>query len=106
MGPQGGVLDVGLRLEDTASGGGPSRQAVVTVADNGSGMDERTLSKIFEPFFTTKAVGKGTGMGLSVVHGIVSKWGGAIAVESRIGHGSTFTIRLPLHEAATAGDAA
>lgn len=106
MGPQGGVLDVGLRLEDTASGGGPSRQAVVTVADNGSGMDERTLSKIFEPFFTTKAVGKGTGMGLSVVHGIVSKWGGAIAVESRIGHGSTFTIRLPLHEVATAGDAA
>ncbi len=65
------------------------------VADNGTGMDESTKSKIFEPFFTTKPAGKGTGLGLSIVYGIVQQSGGYVAVNSRAGEGSKFTIFLP-----------
>jgi signal transduction histidine kinase len=59
-------------------------------------MDERVRRQIFLPFFTTKEVGQGTGLGLSVVHGIVSAHGGIIDVWSRPGEGSRFTVRLPL----------
>jgi CheY-like chemotaxis protein len=76
----------------------PGPLAHLWVRDNGSGMDEATLARIFDPFFTTKPVGQGTGLGLSVVHGIVRAHEGAITVDSAPGGGSTFHLYLPSPE--------
>jgi PAS domain S-box-containing protein len=74
----------------------------LAVRDKGSGIAAAVLERIFDPFFTTKEVGVGTGLGLSLVHGIVTDLGGGIDVESRVGEGSTFTVFLPLHNGVAA----
>ena len=98
----GGVLRIALRTErlDAARsatiGTLPSGDYIVlVVADNGSGIPSEILERIFDPFFTTKEVGVGTGLGLSLVHGIVSNLGGAIDVATAAGKGTTFTVYFP-----------
>ncbi len=97
--PKGGRLLIST-AEVPASGAGRRRYATMTVKDTGQGMDEQVLKQLFEPFFTTKEVGKGTGLGLATVHGIVHQSGGRIEVESAPGAGSTFRVYLPLTESA------
>jgi signal transduction histidine kinase len=85
--PQGGRLEIRTWTENN--------QVAVAFSDEGVGIAPEHLRRIFDPFFTTKSPGKGTGLGLSVSYGIVQRHGGHIDVESRVGRGSTFTIRLP-----------
>jgi two-component system, sporulation sensor kinase E len=86
--PEGGRLRLSLTRE--------GNHVCLGVSDTGHGMPEEIRSKVFEPFFTTKDFGKGTGLGLTVVKGIVEEHGGTIAVESVVDKGTTFWIRLPL----------
>jgi two-component system, NtrC family, sensor kinase len=76
----------------------PARAVILEVADNGPGIPPELVDRIFEPFFTTKEEGKGVGLGLAVVYGIVEAHGGDIDVESRMGEGSLFRVVLPIHQ--------
>lgn len=99
--PGGGRLSIELTtssVEDTST---PGEHIVIEVSDTGSGMDEEVQKRIFEPFFTTKPEGRGTGLGLAVVFGIVNQHEGFIRVTSRLGEGTRFTIYLPQATSAT-----
>ena len=99
--PSGGMLrietdNVSIGEEEMSERGVAERDFVrVRIADDGAGMDAETLSRLFEPFFTTKELGKGSGLGLSTVYGIIRQSGGFITVESAVGEGSRFDIFLP-----------
>jgi two-component system, NtrC family, sensor kinase len=98
--PSGGRLRVAVEAEGGERGG--RRLASVSVTDTGQGIAPEDLTKIFDPFYTTKEVGQGTGLGLSVARRIVEEHGGVIEAANNAEGGATFTILLPLHEAATA----
>jgi signal transduction histidine kinase len=88
----GGVLKVQLKTSESSD-----KQFVdILISDTGSGIEKSIIDRIYEPFFTTKEVGKGSGMGLSVAHGVISGLGGELNVESTVGEGTTFFVRLPL----------
>ncbi len=102
--PRGGTVTLGLALQqvpaDDGSGIEPGEYVVLSVRDTGHGIPRDVQPHIFEPFFTTKEVGKGTGLGLATVYGIVRQSGGALAFESALGRGTTFRVYLPAAEAA------
>lgn len=106
MKENGGVLEISLdsvTLDSEKAESLPDLQEGpyirLKITDTGQGIPEESLQRIFEPFYTTKPIGEGSGLGLSVIHGVIRSMGGAITVESTIGKGSVFTVYLPRQEA-------
>ena len=100
----GGVLEVRLQeirvdeeMAQTCSDLYAGAYVLLSVLDTGRGIEENNLKRIFDPYFTTKKVGEGSGLGLSVVHGIVKEFNGTVRVESTVGHGSRFDVYLPVY---------
>ncbi len=89
--PKGGTISLSTEYK-----GG---LVLITISDTGQGISEADLKKVFQPFFTTKPTGEGTGLGLSVVHGIMKGHGGSVAASSMVGEGSTFTLSFPIPSA-------
>ncbi len=98
MGDKGGTISVFVQTQDS--------RVLLTVEDDGPGIPKDVLPRIFDPFFTTKDVGEGSGLGLSIVHGIIERHGGHIEVESEVGKGTKFSISFPLLTATQAALAA
>jgi len=103
MEDEGGVLEISLSDVSIDKSPTERRQKIkprdylkLSVSDTGKGISKDIINSIFEPYFTTKETGKGTGMGLAMVHGIVTSYGGDITVESKIGKGTVFTVYLPI----------
>ena len=103
--PDGGCLNISTELVELDEDflkihnyGKSGKYALLSITDTGTGIDEKTREKIFEPFFTTKEVGEGTGLGLSMVYGIIKQHNGYINVDSEVGKGTTFKICLPVIE--------
>lgn len=98
METSGGVLTIGIETADEAPCAAKISERgflCLTVSDTGCGMGKEVLERIFDPFFTTKTPGKGTGLGLAVVQGIVKAWGGCVQVSSEVGRGSVFRVYIP-----------
>ncbi|HEU4700230.1 MAG TPA: PAS domain S-box protein [Gemmatimonadales bacterium] len=115
--PEGGVLELGLDIVEADEEGGPAAAAAavaggcggyvrLSVRDNGCGMDERTRARVFEPFFTTKEQGKGTGLGMAMVYGLVGQHEGFATVESTLGQGTKVCVHFPLWLGERASDGA
>ena len=104
--PDGGVLRVRTRSVRSGNKLVSSENYVeLSIQDTGSGIPGEAIPNIFEPFFTTKDTGRGTGLGLAVVHSVVTRWSGHIEVSSEPGAGTTFTIALPLTQKSLSGKA-
>ncbi|HEX5507330.1 MAG TPA: PAS domain S-box protein [Pseudolabrys sp.] len=108
--PKGGRITISAHEAEIAPGPAaalkPGRYVVLSMADNGEGMDPDTVARATEPFFTTKGIGKGTGLGLSMVHGLTTQSGGTLVVKSRKGEGTTIELWFPAvdEEPAQRGD--
>ena len=109
--PQGGVLMISTKevvvdrsFSESRQGLPPGRYLVVRIADTGVGMDKEALARLFEPFFTTKESGRGTGLGLATVYGIVKQHRGYIEVQSEPRQGATFLLYMPVTDDAAVGD--